>query len=214
MSDLIFISYAKEDRLLAERLYLDLKHAGTKPWMDFYDLLPGQSWEPEIEKAISRSAYFIAVQSKLSVGKRGHVQKELRRALEVAEEYPEDKLFIIPVRIEECEPTFKALRELHRLDLFPDYLVGLNKLLRVFRYEGEEKSKLNYVEKYSRMGQVYTLNPRGFGFLKSPPLIKHLFFHHRELNGIAYEELRAGDMITFRLGVSTHGPVATELKRL
>ena len=92
-------------------------------------MLPGQPWEREIDEAISRSSYFIALQSTRSVGKRGHVQKELRRALEAAEAYPEDELFIIPVRIEECEPTFRAIRKLHRLDLFPDDVEGLNKLL-------------------------------------------------------------------------------------
>ena len=213
MSDLVFISYAKEDQRSAERLYLDLKHAGVSPWMDSYDLLPGQPWEREIEEAISRSSYFVAVQSSRSVGKRGHVQKELRRALEVAEEYPEDKLFVIPVRIEECEPTFKALRKLHRLDLFPDYEEGLNKLLRVFGYVEREKPKLAYVEKYPRMGTVARLNERGYGFIASPPLEKDIFFHHRELHGVSVEELREGDMITFYFGGGTRGDVATDIVR-
>ena len=213
MSDLVFISYAKEDQRFAERLYIDLTHAGVSVWMDPYDLLPGQPWEREIEKAISRSSYFIAVQSSRSVGKRGHVQKELRRALEVAEEYPEDKQFVIPVRIEECEPTFEALRKLHRLDLFPDYEEGLNKLLRVFEYAGVEKPKLTYVEEYPRLGNIARLTVRGFGFIASPPIPDLFFFHSNELRGIEFKELREGDMITFHIVVRTKGIVATGVER-
>ena len=213
MPDLVFISYAKEDQRAADRLYVDLKHAGVDLWMDSHDLLPGQPWEREIEEAIRRSSYFIALQSTRSVGKRGHVQKELRRALEVAETYPEDQLFIIPVRIEEFEPTFRAIRKLHRLDLFPTYVEGLNKLLRVFGYEGREKPKLSSVESYSREGTLVRLTDRGFGFIRSSPLGKDLFFHHNELLDTSFEELREGDKITFVLGGGTHGLVATGIHR-
>lgn len=215
MPDLVFISYAKEDQRSAERLYLDLKHAGLSVWMDTHDLLPGQLWEREIEEAISRSSYFIALQSTRSVGKRGHVQKELRRALEVAEEYPEDELFVIPVRVEECEPTFRAIQKLQRLDLFPDYAEGLRKLIRVFEYRAKEKTMLTYVENYPRLGVLTRLTDRGYGFLHSDPLgAKDLFFHHGELIDITFEELGEGDPVTFLLGGGTHGLVATRIQRL
>lgn len=213
MSDLIFISYAKEDQRVADRLYLDLENAGLSPWMDSNDLLPGQAWEREIEEAISRSSYFIALQSTRSVGKRGHVQKELRRALEVAERYPEDQLFIIPVRIEECEPTFGAVRKLHRLDLFPDYVGGLSKLLRVVGYASRERPTITYVESYRREGRLTRLTDRGFGFIASSPFSKDLFFHHDELQDITFDELREGDVITFILGGGKRGLLATEVRR-
>jgi cold shock CspA family protein len=211
MPNLVFISYAKEDQRFAERLYLDLKQAGVSLWMDTHDLLPGQPWEREIEEAISRSSYFIALQSTRSVGKRGHVQKELRRALEVADRYPEDELFLIPVRVEECEPTFRAIRKLHRLDLFPDYAEGLSKLLRVVGYA---KAQLTYVENYPRVGYLTRLTDRGFGFIHSELGDKDLFFHHGELDGVTFEELREGDPITFLLGSGIHGLVATRVQRL
>ena len=215
MSNLVFISYAKEDQRSADRLYRDLKSAGVSLWMDSHDLLPGQLWEREIEEAISRSSYFIALQSTRSVGKQGHVQKELRRALEVAEAYPEDELFIIPVRIEECEPSFRAMRKLHRLDLFPAYVEGLNKLLRVFGYSGREKPKLTYIENYPRRGTLARLTERGFGFIKSVPLGQEIYFHHVEVHdGILWESLREGDEIRFLLGSGSHGLVATEVHLL
>lgn len=48
----VFICYAKEDRKVVRQLYEDLKQAVLKPWIDYEDLLPGQCWETEINRAI------------------------------------------------------------------------------------------------------------------------------------------------------------------
>ncbi len=119
MKKRIFISYAKEDKDFTEKLYSDLLRAGESPWIDSVDLIPGQIWDKTIRKAISESSYFIAVLSSRSVGKKGYVQKEIRHALEIADEYPEDKLFIIPVRIDECEPSFDGLKRYIASTSFP-----------------------------------------------------------------------------------------------
>jgi cold shock protein len=99
------------------------------------------------------------------------------------------------------------------LDLFPDYVEGVDKLLRVFGYAGREKPKLTYVEKYRRLGTLVRLNS-GYGFIQTLPLAKDIFFHHSELLGVSFEELREGDSITFILSGGTHGLVATGVQRL
>lgn len=213
-SDPVFISYAKEDKDPAERLYTDLKKAGVSTWMDIHDLKPGQNWEIEIEKAISASSYFIALQSRRSAEKRGHVQKELRRAIKVAEEFSENKLFIIPVRIEECESSFKYLDNLQRTDLFPDYKDGLKKLLRVFLYTKEEIPTLSYIEKFPRSGKIARLMNLGYGFISTDHTDKDVFFHPNELRNALFEDLREGDLISFILASGKHGPVATEIQRI
>jgi cold shock CspA family protein len=213
MTDSVFISYAKEDQHAAVRLYRALKDAGVNPWLDIFDLVPGQLWAREIEKAISHSSYFIAIQSSRSVGKRGHVQKELRRALEIAEEYPEDKLYIIPVRLEECEPSFRALQKLHRVDLFPKYEDGINALLQVFSYRVGEKPPVMYIEEYPRLGEIKTLADRGFGFIKCLPFNKDIFFHSKDLAGVTFDELKVSDAISFYLARETYGLMATSLSR-
>lgn len=214
MTETVFISYAKEDKAPVERLYFELRKAGVTSWLDSFDLIPGQLWEKQIEEAISHSSYFIAALSSRSVGKRGHVQKEIRQALDIANEYPEDKLFVIPVRIDECEPSFKALRKLHRVDLFPDYQNGLNSLLRVFGYTTKEKPKLTYIENYRREGTITTLAARGYGFLSCIPIEKDIFFHHAELRGVMFEELRPGDLISFTLASGRSGLAAVDVERV
>lgn len=127
----IFLSYAREDEEIATKLFNDLSRVGLRIWFDRVSLQPGQRWKPAIQKAIRQCRYFIALLSSNSVTKKGYVQKELREALELLDEYPESETFIVPVRIEDCTPSHLRLNDIHWVDLFPSYGEGFTKLLRV-----------------------------------------------------------------------------------
>jgi hypothetical protein len=131
----VFISYAREDKDIARKLYQDLKSAGVEPWMDEYDLLVGQNWKNAITNAIEQSDFFLALLSSRSLSKRGYVQKELRRAVSVLEEMPPTDVYILPVRLDDCRPEDERLKDLNWADLFPEYDPGLAKLIRVFEYQ-------------------------------------------------------------------------------
>jgi len=51
--------------------------------------------------------------------KRRLCSKEIKLALDIANEKPEESIYIIPVRLEECNVPLR-LRELHWIDLFKD----------------------------------------------------------------------------------------------
>jgi tetratricopeptide (TPR) repeat protein len=70
--------------------------------LDEIDLLPGQYWRIEIPKAVRQSDVVLICLSSSSISKRGYVQKEIKFALDAADEQPEDAIFIIPVKLEEC----------------------------------------------------------------------------------------------------------------
>jgi len=125
----VFISYAKEDVEHARKLYADLKGTGFDVWLDEEILRPGQNWRIAINDAIRKSRFFIALLSKHSVNKRGFVQKELRIALDVLAEYPRSEVFIIPARLDDCSVSDDNLKDLHYVDLFPDYQKGFDKIL-------------------------------------------------------------------------------------
>ena len=125
-----FISYAHEDSDIATRLYADLRELGAEPWLDKKDLLAGQNWQDAIRKAIRECSHFIALISTSSVNKRGYVQKELRLALEILEEFPPSEIFVIPVRRHEVQPSHEALTRIHWVDLFPSYEEGLRALAK------------------------------------------------------------------------------------
>ena len=60
-----------------------------------------------------------------SVDKLGYGQKELKEALEILDKYPESKVFIIPVRLDDCEESDSRLKEINYVDLFPTWSKGL-----------------------------------------------------------------------------------------
>ncbi len=131
----IFISYARDDLEVAEKIYTDFKNEGLAPWLDIKDILPGQKWKLSVKKAITNSKYFIILLSHNSVSKKGYIQKELKYALNIFDELPESEIFIIPVRLDNCIPTNEKLEELNWADIFTSYDEGFKKILRVIRQE-------------------------------------------------------------------------------
>jgi TIR domain len=128
----VFLSYAREDSVEADRLYHALLKAGLSVWFDKESLRPGERWQIAVEGAIRNARYFIALMSSRSATKRGFVQKEIRRALEILDEFPDDETYLIPVRVNDCSPAHARLADLHWTDLFPEWEPGVEKLLRFF----------------------------------------------------------------------------------
>ncbi|MGH1366739.1 MAG: toll/interleukin-1 receptor domain-containing protein [Calditrichia bacterium] len=99
---LVFFSYAREDKKLVEDIYDQLNSFGVKLWMDVKDILPGQKWEQTISKALIKSEFVVVFFSSNSVSKRGYIQKEFKLALSTLDMFPDDDIFIIPVRLDNC----------------------------------------------------------------------------------------------------------------
>jgi TIR domain-containing protein len=138
----VFISYCREDFGTAHRLWKDLTSRGLDCWFDGEDLLPGQRWRHEIERAIRRSDFFLALISSHSLTKRGFVQRELKLALDVLEEIPLHKVYVVPIRLDECELEHPALSDLQWVDLFPLYEEGFARLMRLFPFSKSAKKLL------------------------------------------------------------------------
>lgn len=128
----VFISYAHEDIESATRLYRQLKGIrGVSPWFDKESLLPGMKWRPAIKKAIRDSDFFVALLSKRSTTKRGYVQTEMKEAFDIWDQFPEDKAYLIPIRLNECEPSYEKLREVQFQDFFPSWDKGFERIIQV-----------------------------------------------------------------------------------
>jgi hypothetical protein len=131
----VFISYAKEDWEKALKLYNSLQNEkGLNPWIDRESLLPGQKWRPAIIDAIRKSRYFIALLSSNSVNKKGYVQRELKQALDILDEYPEWGVFIIPVRLDNCQISDNKLKEIHNVDLSQNWDEAFKKILATIQH--------------------------------------------------------------------------------
>ena len=99
----VFLCHSSGDKPAVRDLCRRLKSDGVEPWLDEERLLPGQDWRDEIPQALHNSDAVIVCLSRASVTKEGYLQKELKYALDVADEKPEGTIFIIPLKLEECE---------------------------------------------------------------------------------------------------------------
>jgi TIR domain len=112
----VFLCHASGDKPAVRELYQRLRNDGFQPWLDEEDLLPGQDWEPEIRKAVRDADVVLVCLSQVAITKKGFVQKEIKFALDTADEQPEGMIFIIPVKLEECSVP-ERLRRWHWVDL-------------------------------------------------------------------------------------------------
>lgn len=62
-------------------------------------------------------------------------------------------------------------------------------------------------------GTIKTLTDRGFGFIAREGEAKDLFFHSNELQGVTFDELKAGDAVTFEIKDGEKGPAAVNVQR-
>ncbi len=62
-------------------------------------------------------------------------------------------------------------------------------------------------------GTIKTLTERGFGFIAVEGQEKEIFFHSSALVGVAFADLKAGDVVTFDMEDSDRGPRAVNVKR-
>lgn len=62
-------------------------------------------------------------------------------------------------------------------------------------------------------GVIARVTPNGFGFIKREGADKDLFFHANELVGIAFNDLREGDEVSFEVTDGPKGPQASKVSR-
>jgi hypothetical protein len=115
----VFLSHSSYDKPVVRELYQRLLAEGwIDPWLDEAKILPGQDWNLEIEKAVDAADIIIVCLSSYSVTKEGYILRELKMALDLADEKPEGTLFIVPVRLEEAEVP-RRFRNWQFADYFP-----------------------------------------------------------------------------------------------
>jgi TIR domain len=126
----VFLCHGSEDKQPVRDLYKQLFNVGMKPWLDEKDLEPGSEWDTAIQDAVRDCQVVLVCLSETSIGKTGYVQKEIKFALDRADEKPEGTTYIIPVKLEDC-PVPKRLQKWQWVNLYD--ADGIERLLRVLR---------------------------------------------------------------------------------
>ncbi|MGF1488268.1 MAG: SUMF1/EgtB/PvdO family nonheme iron enzyme, partial [Prochloraceae cyanobacterium] len=147
---------------------------------------------------IKNSSIFLACFSSVSVSKTGFIQRELKLALDRYAEMPEGKIYLIPLRLEECEiPELERddlgikLRDLHWLDYWEED--GFEILIRSLEFsQGRDpelklrelrklRDKIPQTQKFQQeinnikieSVDVVTVNPQGQIIQKAPQQFKY-----------------------------------------
>jgi hypothetical protein len=131
----VFPCHSKLDKIAVRQMWQQLLERGVHPWLDEEDLVGGEDWELAINKAIRTSHAILVFLSRKSVNTAGFAHKELRLALDVADRQPEGAIFIIPLRLDDCQVP-ERLRSWHWIDLFDES--GFSKLIRALRQRARD----------------------------------------------------------------------------
>lgn len=113
----VFLSYASEDRPAVMLIRDALEHAGIDVWFDRNPdaLLAGEDFEQKIRANIDQCSLFIPIISEHTLTpKPRFFRKEWNHAQQLAESYPDDWRFIIPVAIDDTAPNAPAVPEKFR----------------------------------------------------------------------------------------------------
>jgi hypothetical protein len=135
----VFLSYVRDDSAVIDRLERELQAAGVEVWRDLRSLAPGDQWRHGIDRAIRDGRFFVACFSPRAAARPDSgMHEELRVAAALLHGQPELRKWLIPLRLEPCEiPALpigqgQTLRDIQRLDLFPDWDAAIHRLLRSF----------------------------------------------------------------------------------
>jgi formylglycine-generating enzyme required for sulfatase activity len=132
----VFLCHSSGDKEEIRALYHQLLAEGwITPWLDEEELVAGQDWREEIEKAVEQSHIILVCLSPASITKEGYVQREIRVALDHADYMPEGTIYIIPLKLKECEPPRRLIRW-HWVNYFEER--GYERLLRGLRLRAEK----------------------------------------------------------------------------
>lgn len=137
----VFISYCRENAAEVARLRDDLIAAGAVVWWD-RQIDGGQDWKLEILKAMkSASAFVLCLSQELLERTASGVFPEILYAIDAYRNCAPGSVFLIPVRLSECETPLleidgnRLLDRIQHIDLFPPgrRKEGVDRLLEAIR---------------------------------------------------------------------------------
>ena len=141
----IFISYVSENIEIVDRLCQELKSHGIQVWLDRNDINPGSRWEQAIRRAIQQGAFFIACFSKeYNAREKTYMNEELTIAIEALRQQPTDRIWFIPVKLNECEIPDRdigggeTLQAFQHVNLYEDWEGSIQRILKVVQPASSE----------------------------------------------------------------------------
>ena len=132
----VFISYASQDKVIAQRLHDSLSDNDFVSWLDKETLEPGDVWNDKIKCGINQSDFLLVVCSKALKNKQdSYVNKEISWSLERSKEVRGK--FIIPVETDDtlARDIIPELGDYQAVNIVQDYNAPVNQLISSLRRE-------------------------------------------------------------------------------
>ncbi len=108
----VFISYASADREAARGLRDALPGFGLEVWYDESELGGGEAWDQKIRRQIRECDYFMPVISAQTEARlEGYFRREWRLAVERTLDMADDRLFLLPVVIDDTDQAHARVPE-------------------------------------------------------------------------------------------------------
>lgn len=117
---LIFLSYATPDRSRVTPYFEELEDSGFNVWMDYRRIVAGQTWDFEIRKALDAAVLVVMFFSQNSTDRRGYLQREIKLALDKAEEKLASDIYIIPVLLDESISIPDVVKDIQCVRVWED----------------------------------------------------------------------------------------------
>ncbi len=130
MTNKIFLSYGREELGFVDDLVGKLETEGYDVWLDYRELIPGQSWKEQLEKGKNESDTILLVISKKSVNSQW-VKKEWEHFLD------SNKRVIL--LIFDAEDIDEKLEQYEWVDFRGSYKAGLKELFRQLKQQEKEE---------------------------------------------------------------------------
>jgi hypothetical protein len=113
-----FISYKSEDRPWAETLHRKLIARGRTAFFDYQSLRAGQTWQPQLERALGESSALVVIWSKLAAAQGSLTWTEEERYLFDRDELRSPRVRrrpVIFVLLDASPPTLGALHHVNEI---------------------------------------------------------------------------------------------------
>jgi hypothetical protein len=112
----VFLSYASEDAVAAQRICSALRAASIDVWFDQSELRGGDAWDAAIRQQIKSCALFVPIISLHSRARvEGYFRLEWKLAVDRSHLMAAEKPFLVPVVVDDTKETDARVPGRHRV---------------------------------------------------------------------------------------------------
>lgn len=125
----VFLCYARDDAPRVEHIANGLRQNGLRTWRDVDSLRGGDRWDSMIRSTLRNDVDYVVVAESQSLvrkaAERSYVNREIKIALDVQDEYALPRVFLIPVLLDGPDNQRDELSRFQGIDLAQDGAVDM-----------------------------------------------------------------------------------------